>query len=140
MALQLCVGLVEDGHVLMDLYSVIVTILYTICLQLDARDNIYIQHLTILNDSNLVGECQACLLDTITLAHASATNWSTNQDSASQKCGKQGGKKKDASLLTTTNLTTPRRRALVQPQSPSPISAPFPQSSVSAQGNGGTML
>jgi len=29
-ALQLCVGLAEDGHVLVDIYSVIFTILYTI--------------------------------------------------------------------------------------------------------------
>jgi len=34
-ALQLCVGLAEDGHVSANIYSVIVTILYTMCLQLD---------------------------------------------------------------------------------------------------------
>jgi len=104
-ALQLCIGLVEDGCVLVDIYSVIVTILYTMRLQLDVHDDIYIKHkygeetlshFNILNDSNLVGECQACLLDAITLAHASAYNQSANQDSANQNHGKQSGKKKDA--------------------------------------------
>jgi len=64
--LQLCVGLVEDGHVLVDIYSIIITILYTMQLQLDTHDNIYIKHkygketlchFAILDDSNLVGEC-----------------------------------------------------------------------------------
>jgi len=88
-ALQLCIGLVEDGCMLVDIYSVIFIILYTMCLQLDKRDNIYIKckygketlcHFAILEDSNLVGECQACLLDAISLAHASTTNWSANRD------------------------------------------------------------
>jgi len=35
-ALQLCVGLAEDGRVSANIYSVIVTILYTMHLQLDA--------------------------------------------------------------------------------------------------------
>jgi len=65
-ALQLCVGLVEDGRVSANIYSVIVTILYTMRLQLDTQDNIYIKskygketlcHFAILDDSNLVGEC-----------------------------------------------------------------------------------
>jgi len=89
-ALQLCIGLVEDGRVLVDIYSIIVTILYTMRLQLDTHDNIYIKHkygketlchFAILDDSNLVGERQACLLDAISLAHASTTNRSTNRDS-----------------------------------------------------------
>jgi hypothetical protein len=42
-------------------------------------------------------------------------------------------------LLTPTN-PTPRRRALEQPQAPSLISVPFPQSSITAPGNGGTAL
>jgi len=42
-ALQLCVGLAEDGCMLVDIYSIIVTILYTMSLQLDARDDIYIK-------------------------------------------------------------------------------------------------
>jgi len=105
-ALQLCVGLVEDGCVSVDIYSVIVTILYTMHLQLDTHGNIYIKckygketlcHFAILDDSNLVGECQALLLDAIALAHASTTNQSANRDSANQNYGKQSGKKKDAS-------------------------------------------
>jgi len=81
--LQLCVGLAEDGCVSANIYSVIVTILYAMRLQLDTRDNIYIKqrygketlcHFAILNDSNLVGEPQTRLLDAITLAHASTTN------------------------------------------------------------------
>jgi len=49
-----------------NIYSVIVTILYTMHLQLDAQDDIYIKrrygeetlcHFAILDDSNLVGEC-----------------------------------------------------------------------------------
>jgi len=43
-ALQLCFGLAEDGRVLVDIYSIIITILYTMHLQLDAHDNIYIKH------------------------------------------------------------------------------------------------
>jgi len=91
---------------LVDIYSVIVTILYTMCLQLDTWDDIYIKrkygeetlcHFAILDNSNLVGERQTHLLDAITLAHASTTNWSTNRDSASWNYGKQSGKKKDAS-------------------------------------------
>jgi len=39
-ALQLCVGLAEDGCMLVDIYSIIVTILYTMRLQLDMHDNI----------------------------------------------------------------------------------------------------
>jgi len=63
--LQLCVGLAEDGRMLVDIYSVIITILYTMRLQLDTHDNIYIKckygkktlcHFAILDDSNLVGE------------------------------------------------------------------------------------
>jgi len=86
-ALQLCVGLAVDGCVSVDVYSIIVTILYTMHLQLDARDNIYIKHkygeealshVTILDDSNLVGERRAHLLDAIALAHASTTNWSAS--------------------------------------------------------------
>jgi len=82
-ALQLCVGLVEDGCVSANIYSVIVTILYAMRLQLDARDNIYIKqrcgketlcHFAILDDSNLIGERRTGLLDTIALAHASTTN------------------------------------------------------------------
>jgi len=82
-AFQLCVGLAEDGCMLVDIYSIIVTILYTMRLQLDAHDNIYIKHkygketlchFAILDESNLVGERQACLLDAIALAHASTTN------------------------------------------------------------------
>jgi len=42
-ALQLCIGLVEDGCVLVDVYSIIITILYTMCLQLDIHDDIYIK-------------------------------------------------------------------------------------------------
>jgi len=42
-------------------------------------------------------------------------------------------------LLTPAN-PTPRRRALVQPQVPSLISVPFPQSSITAPGDGGTVL
>jgi len=42
-ALQLCVGLVEDGRMSANIYSVIVTILYTMHLQLDTQDNIYIK-------------------------------------------------------------------------------------------------
>jgi len=89
-----------------NIYSVIVTILYTMRLQLDAQDNIYIKqrygeetlcHFAILDDSNLVGECQTRLLDTIALAHASTTNRHANRDSASQNHGRQIGKKKDAS-------------------------------------------
>jgi len=91
---------------LVDIYSVIVTILYTMRLQLDVQDNIYIKrkygketlcHFAILDNSNLVGECQTCLLNAIALAHASTTNRSTNRDLASQNYGKQGSKKKDAS-------------------------------------------
>jgi len=41
--LQLCIGLAEDGCMLVDIYSVIVTILYTMLLQLDVRDDIYIK-------------------------------------------------------------------------------------------------
>jgi len=41
--LQLCVGLAEDGRVSANIYSVIVTILYTMRLQLDAQDDIYIK-------------------------------------------------------------------------------------------------
>jgi len=79
----LWIGLVEDGRMLVDVYSVIVTILCTMGLKLDVCDNIYIKHkygeetlshLTILDDSNLVGERQAFLLDAIALAHASTTN------------------------------------------------------------------
>jgi len=64
-ALKLCIGLVKDGHMLVDIYSVIVTILYTMQLQLDAHNNIYIKHkygketlchFAILDDSNLIGE------------------------------------------------------------------------------------
>jgi len=82
-ALQLCVGLVEDGRMSANIYSVIVTILYAMRLQLDMQDNIYIKqrygketlcHVAILNNSNLVGECQTRLLNAITLAHASTTN------------------------------------------------------------------
>jgi len=54
-------------------------------------------HFAILDDSNLVGERQACLLDAIALAHASTTNQSANRDSANWNYGKQSGKKKDAS-------------------------------------------
>jgi len=100
-ALQLCIGLVEDGRMLVDIYSVIVTILYTMLLQLDEHDNIYIKrkygkvcHFAILDDSNLVREHQTHLLDAITLVHA---NWSANRDLASWNYGKQSGKKKDAS-------------------------------------------
>jgi len=91
---------------LVDIYSVIITILYTMCLQLDVHDNIYIKskygeetlcHFAILDDSNLVGEHQACLLYAIALAHASTTNRSANRDSANQNYGKQSSKKKDAS-------------------------------------------
>jgi len=105
-ALQLCVGLAEDGGVSANIYSVIVTILYTMRLQLDARDDIYIKqrygeetlcHFAILNDSNLVGERQTHLLDAITLAHASTMNRHANRDSASRNHGRQIGKKKDAS-------------------------------------------
>jgi len=67
-ALQLCVGLAEDGSMLVDIYSIIVTILYTMR-----------------------------LLDAIALAHASTTNRSTNRDSANWNYGKQSSKKKDAS-------------------------------------------
>jgi len=42
-ALQLCIGLAEDGHMLVDIYSVIVTILYTMHLQLDVHNDIYIK-------------------------------------------------------------------------------------------------
>jgi len=89
-----------------NIYSVIVTILYTMRLQLDAQDNIYIKrkygketlcHFSILDNSNLVGERQTCLLDAITLAHASTTNQHANRDLASQNHSKQSGKKKDAS-------------------------------------------
>jgi len=68
-------------------------------------DDIYIKrkygketlcHFAILDDSNLVGECQACLLNATSLAHASTTNWSANRDLVSQNYGKQSGKK-DAS-------------------------------------------
>jgi len=92
--------------VLANIYSVIITILYTMRLQLDAQDDIYIQrkygketlcHSAILDNSNLVGECQTCLLNAIALAHASTTNRHTNRDSASRNHGKQSGKKKDAS-------------------------------------------
>jgi len=64
-ALQLCVGLAEDGCMLVDVYTIIVTILYTMHLQLDTHEDIYIKHkygketlshFTILDDSNLVGE------------------------------------------------------------------------------------
>jgi len=64
--LQLCVGLAEDGRLSANIYSVIVTILYAMCLQLDAQDDIYIKqrygeetfcHFAILNNSNLIGEC-----------------------------------------------------------------------------------
>jgi len=100
-ALQLCIGLAEDGHVPVDIYSIIVTILYTMSLQLDAQDNIYIKHKygkeTLCHDSNLVGECQTHLLKAIALAHASTTNWSANRDLASWNYGEQSGKKKDAS-------------------------------------------
>jgi len=105
-ALQLCVGLAENGRVSANIYSVIVTILYTMRLQLDARDNIYIKrrygeetlcHFAILNDSNLIGERQTRLLDAIALAHASNTNCHANRDSASRNHGRQIGKKKDAS-------------------------------------------
>jgi len=105
-ALQLCVGLAEDGRVSANIYSVIVTILYTMRSQLDAQDDIYIKrkygketlcHFAILDDSNLVGECQTCLLDAIALAHASTTNRLANRDSASRNHGKQSSKKKDAS-------------------------------------------
>jgi len=44
-ALQLCVSLAEDGCMSVDMYSIIVTILYTMCLQLDMYDNIYIKHI-----------------------------------------------------------------------------------------------
>jgi len=54
-------------------------------------------HFAILDNSNLVGECQARLFDAIALAHASTTNWSTNRDLANQNYGKQSSKKKDAS-------------------------------------------
>jgi len=89
-----------------NIYSVIVTILYTMRLQLDAQDDIYIKqrygeetlcHFAILNDSNLVGERQTSLLNTIALAHASTTNQHSNRDSASQNHSRQIGKKKDAS-------------------------------------------
>jgi len=105
-ALQLCVGLVGDGRVSANIYSVIVTILYTMRLQLDVQDDIYIKqrygketlcHFAILNNSNLVGECQTHLLDAITLAQASTTNHHANRDLASQNHGRQIGKKKDAS-------------------------------------------
>jgi len=91
---------------LVDIYSIIITILYTMRLQLDMQDNIYIKrkygeetlcHFAILNNSNLVGERQTRLLNAITLAHASTTNQSTNRDLVSQNYGKQSGKKKDAS-------------------------------------------
>jgi len=82
-ALQLCVGLVEDGHMLVNIYSIIITILYTMRLQLDVQDDIYIKHkygeetlchFAILDNSNLMGERQTCLLNAIALAHASTTN------------------------------------------------------------------
>jgi len=109
-ALQLCVGLAEDGRVSANIYSVIITILYTMRLQLDTQDNIYIKqrygketlcHFTILDDSNLVGERRTCLLDAITLAHASTTNCHANRDSVSQNYSRQIGKKKDASPAYT---------------------------------------
>jgi len=105
-ALQLCVGLAEDGCMSANIYSVIVTILYAMPLQLDVQDNIYIKqrygketlcHFAILNDSNLVGERQTRLLNAIVLAHASTTNQHTNRDLASRNHGRQIGKKKDAS-------------------------------------------
>jgi hypothetical protein len=88
-----------------NIYSVIVTILYAMRLQLDAQDNIYIKqrygketlcHFAILDDSNLIGEHQTCLLNTIALAHANATNQHANRDLASWNHGRQIGKK-DAS-------------------------------------------
>jgi len=103
-ALQLCVGLAEDGHVSANIYSVIVTILNTMRLQLDAQDDIYIKqrygketlcHFT--NNSNLVGERQTHLLNAIALAHASTTNQHANRDLASRNHGRQISKKKDAS-------------------------------------------
>jgi len=81
-----------------NIYSVIVTILYAMRLQLDAQDDIYIKqrygketlcHFAILNDSNLVGERQTCLLNAITLAHASTTNQHANSDSASRRANWQ---------------------------------------------------
>jgi len=76
------------------------------CLQLDTHDNIFIKHkygeetlchFAILDDSSLVGECQAHLLDAIALAHARTTNWSTNRDLANRNYGMQSSKKKDTS-------------------------------------------
>jgi len=103
--LQLCVGLAEDGCVSKHLFSDCHHPL-RMRLQLDAQDNIYIKqrygketlcHFAILDDSNLVGECQTRLLNAIALAHASTMNQHTNTDSASRNHSRQIGKKKDAS-------------------------------------------
>jgi len=90
-------------------------------------------HFAILDNSNLVGECQAHLLDAIALANASTTNQSTNGDSVNWNYSKQSGKNKDASPAYPN-------KPYPQPQSPSLISVPFPQSSITALGDGGTML
>jgi len=43
-ALQLCISLAEDGRMSVDMYSVIITILHTMSLQLDVHNDIYIKH------------------------------------------------------------------------------------------------
>jgi len=54
-------------------------------------------HFTILDNSNLIGERQTCLLDAIALAHASTTKQHANRDLASRNHGRQIYKKKDDS-------------------------------------------
>jgi len=130
---------------LVDIYSIIVTIFYTMRLQLDRHDNVYIKlkygketlcHFAILNDSNLVGEHQTRLLDAI---DASTTNQSANRDLASQNYGKQSGKKKDASPAYP-NKPYPKKKGTGTAPSAKFNSVPFPQSSITAPGDGGTAL
>jgi len=133
---------------LVDIYSIIITILYTMRLQLDAHDNIYIKHkygketlchFAILDNSNLVGEFKP--------AYSMPSHWpmpalltgEPTETRQTRAMASKAARRRMPPLLTPTN-PTPRRRALVQPQAPSLISVPFPQSSIAALGDGGTAL
>jgi len=130
-----------------DIYSVIVTILYTMRLQLDAHDNICIKckygketlsHFTILDGSNLVGNTKPAYLMPLHWPMPALLTRVPTEIWQARTTASKAARRRMPPLLTPTNPTP--RRALVQPQALSLISAPFPQSSISALGNGGTTL
>jgi len=110
--LQLCVGLAGDGRVLVDIYSIIVTILYTMHLQLDAPDNIYIKHkygketlchFAILDNSNLVGECQAAYSMPLHWPMPALLTGAPTETQQTRTTASKAARRRMPPLLTSTN-------------------------------------